>query len=151
MAQPKEMTISELQAETTRLQSVIGSLETAIADARTTLGHVRAELEKRMRPAVAPRVSDHALLRFIERVMGVDIESFRDRILTDTVRDAIAMGATAVVVEGVRLKIQDNTIVTVLDKREKPKLVANGTERRSSPSIADELEEMAAEKEAEFA
>tara|TARA_B100002049_G_scaffold210911_1_gene173627 strand:+ start:525 stop:752 length:228 start_codon:yes stop_codon:yes gene_type:complete len=66
-----------------------------------------------------PRVSDHALVRYLERVRGLDVEAIRAEILTPRTVDAMAFvgdgcvplcpGATAIV--------RDMTIITVLDRR----------------------------------
>lgn len=42
------------------------------------------------------RVSDHALLRYLERVLGVPVEQIRKAILSDTVLQAMAMKAPSV-------------------------------------------------------
>ncbi len=141
-------TITELQAESSRLQSLMAQLETNLADARASLGSVRAELEKRLRPAPEPRISDHAILRFLERAMGIDVASIKKRLLSDDVREAIKAGASAVIVDGVRLKVQDNTIVTVMDNSPRPpkRLLDRAREPDDGPSIEDGLLEYYEEK-----
>ena len=109
------LTITELETESVRLVSLLGQQESNLADTRAQLATVRAELDKRRRGAVESRLSDHALIRFLERSMGIDMAALKARILNDTVKTAIKAGATAVTVDGVRLKVQDNVIVTVLD------------------------------------
>ena len=42
------------------------------------------------------RVSDHALLRYLERVLGVPVEQIRKTMLSDTVLQAMAMKAPSV-------------------------------------------------------
>lgn len=62
-----------------------------------------------------PIVSDHALLRYLERVKGVDVESIKSEMLTPTVRMAINAGAQAVKLGcGAKIVIKGATIVTVL-------------------------------------
>lgn len=137
-----EMTISQLETETVRFQGLLAQCETSMADARAHLAAVRAELEKRRRPAIEPRISDHALLRYLERVMDVDISSLKLKLLTADVKDAIRAGASAVVVEGVRFKVQDNTIVTVMDTAPKqPKRMRRDRDLDDGPSLSDGLKE----------
>lgn len=60
------------------------------------------------------RVTDHAVLRYLERVEGLDLEAVRNRILSDAVLQAMIMRATSVHGHGFKLVIQDFTVVTTL-------------------------------------
>lgn len=62
-----------------------------------------------------PVVSTHALLRFIERVLEINVEMIREHILSPDNRAAIAAGATKIIAGGVTLVIKDGVVVTVLD------------------------------------
>jgi hypothetical protein len=64
--------------------------------------------------AELPGISDHALLRFIERILGIDVDALRGRILTQGVVAAIKAGASAVEVEGVKFVVKRGVIVTTL-------------------------------------
>lgn len=68
------------------------------------------------RPAPLPSVPDHAVIRYLERAKGVDIEAVR-RHIADLVKRGVAAGGDAVVVEGVKFVLRDNVVVTVLDRR----------------------------------
>lgn len=61
-----------------------------------------------------PIVTDHAVLRYLERAHGLDVEFFRGHIaaLTST---GVTNGATGVKVEGVNFVLQGETVVTVLE------------------------------------
>ena len=59
-------------------------------------------------------VTDHAVIRYLERVKGVDVDEVRREIL-EKVDQALEMGACGAVVEGHRYKIADGQVVTVLD------------------------------------
>lgn len=61
-----------------------------------------------------PRVSDHAVLRFLERVRGLDVEAVRAEILTPEIAMAIKAGAVAVTIKGLRFPVKEGCIVTVL-------------------------------------
>lgn len=61
------------------------------------------------------RVSDHAVLRFMERSLGLDVEAVRARILV-ICQPAAAVGAKAVKHDGVKFVISDMTVTTVLPK-----------------------------------
>lgn len=58
-------------------------------------------------------VSDHAVLRYLERVAGVDVEGLRARIWKQT-RSAAANKCSSTTVGGIRFEIRDGIIVTVL-------------------------------------
>ena len=109
-----EMTVTQLQQESSRLESRITELDRSLADVRASFGVVRSELAKRLRPSPEPRLSEHALLRYIERVYGVDIEAVRAEVMTPAIVAALKTGATAVTVKGVKMLAKDGTIVTVV-------------------------------------
>lgn len=60
-------------------------------------------------------MTDHALLRYIERVYGVDVEKIRDDAVTDMVKAAIAAGANVINIDGVKFLIKNGVIVTTYD------------------------------------
>ena len=60
-------------------------------------------------------VSDHALLRYLELVHGLDAEDYRGRIAR-LAESGIRHGSTGVIVEGVKLVIRDGRVVSVIDR-----------------------------------
>lgn len=64
---------------------------------------------------IEPRISEHALLRYIERAHGVDMTLLREHILSPRVVDAIRRGARSVRIDGVKFVIRNFKIVTVLE------------------------------------
>lgn len=60
-------------------------------------------------------VTDHALVRYLERVRGFDMAGLRRELLTDGVLQAMAMGASSVHAAGFKLIVANFSIVTVLD------------------------------------
>lgn len=65
-------------------------------------------------PSPLPRVSDHAVLRWIERRYGFDIEAERQKIDALTA-PAIAAGATVLKVDGVQFVLKGGRVVTTLE------------------------------------
>lgn len=63
-----------------------------------------------------PVVSDHALLRYIERAHGVDVEALRAHV-AGLVQKGVDLGAPLVVVEGVRFVLDGKRVVTVLQRK----------------------------------
>jgi hypothetical protein len=90
-----------------------------------------------MAKTVGPRVSDHAVLRYIERVMGVDVEQIRRGLLTPLVRQAMIAGAKQVTIEGVTFVIDNQTLVTVVEKQRSSRLVRQVPLRKGSVLLED--------------
>lgn len=59
-----------------------------------------------------PHVTDHALVRYLERVVGVDLDVHRQAIEA-RVAGAVALGASAIVSEGYRYALTDSVVITV--------------------------------------
>lgn len=83
------------------------------------------------------RVSDHALLRFLERVGGVDIAAIRASIAQATDR-AAQLGAYKVVIDGYRYVLREDEHGPVVVTVEKPDTVPI---RRSGRRRQDREEE----------
>lgn len=58
-------------------------------------------------------VSDHAVLRLIQRRLGVDTEAIRTEIAT-ALRPVHGMGASAVLIDGITYTIRGDTVTTAL-------------------------------------
>lgn len=58
-------------------------------------------------------ISDHAVLRYLERVQGVDIERIR-REIGARVDHAATQGACGIIIDGFSYKIEDGIVTTVL-------------------------------------
>lgn len=96
----------------------------AIEDERTRLGQevgrkknelntVRQKIDSFM--AKEPVVTEHALLRYIERVMGINLEEIRGRILTEQNRKAIEFaGSCKIKSDGVEFVVKDRCVVSVV-------------------------------------
>lgn len=114
-----EADIASIKAE---MAARMGGVEAEAQRLRTRLGQVQSELARReARDAMVPTISDHALLRFIERSYGVDIEAMKAELLTATVIMAIKAGATAVKSPAGTMVIKGSTVVTFLDPEMRPK------------------------------
>ncbi|MGH1577724.1 hypothetical protein [Planktotalea sp.] len=68
------------------------------------------------RPGNLP-VTDHAVLRWIERFGFVDVEAVRAQIFRET-HEALKSGASKLKVNGTEYRIKDGVVVTLIDKRE---------------------------------
>lgn len=66
-----------------------------------------------------PHVSDHAVLRYMERAKGIDIESVRTHIAL-LCRSAVNAGAASLKTEGVEFQFKNRTVITVTPKTRGP-------------------------------
>ena len=57
-----------------------------------------------------PHVTDHAVLRYIERAHGVDVEAIRDHI-AETARIGVEHGAKAVITGHVKFIIENGRVI----------------------------------------
>lgn len=60
-------------------------------------------------------VSDHAVIRYMERVIGVDIEAVRDEIRHKVRLSVAHPTATGILVDGFRYVLADGAVVTIID------------------------------------
>lgn len=69
------------------------------------------------------RITDHACVRFMERAMGVDVESVRQKILK-VCEGPHAAGAVSVRAHGVKFEISGGAVVTVVPDHRGPSRTA---------------------------
>lgn len=82
----------------------------------------------------ACRVSDHAICRYLERAMGLNIDLVREHILTLCAGPA-SFGAVCVRAEGLRFETAHNAVVTVAPDHQLP---SNTSRDRARDKIARE-------------
>lgn len=77
---------------------------------RKTFDRGDADLRRARQQA---KVSDHAVIRWLERVDRWEIAAIREAMLTEAVLHAMALGASQVTVDGLTYCLSDHTITTV--------------------------------------
>lgn len=82
-------------------------------------------------------VTDHALVRYLERVQGCDLALLRAQIAA-VVEGGVDLGASGVRVDGFVYKIVGATVVTVQPACE-PKLSTGGVAHRNRVREADDV------------
>ena len=90
----------------------LGNIDRQLSKLRAEREAVYQELKK---ASETPRCSDHAVIRYLERLHGFSFEHVRSQLLTPTVVAAMDAGVGSVKVNGATLKISGRTITTVLD------------------------------------
>lgn len=83
-------------------------------------------------------ISDHAVLRFMQRCHGIDVEAYR-RELAARVENAIAAGATSVKVAGFVFHIKGGVLATVVPAKQRH--VPRSRKARGTPSRRDWMED----------
>lgn len=66
-------------------------------------------------------ISDHAFVRWLERVHGLDVDRLKDTMADETIEAAAALGAHAVKKNGVKYIINGGRVVTVVTKEQRVK------------------------------
>lgn len=110
-----EDAICRLTSQLERIDHNIQALKRDRQLVADELNRARQALAKRRVARPEPAVSAHALLRYLERVLEIDLKAMESSLLTPTVRQAMQAGATRVTINGVDFVIKDNVIVTVLN------------------------------------
>lgn len=66
-----------------------------------------------------PVITDHAILRYIERVCEVDLDKLRAVLMTDSLKAALASGATSLKTDACTFIIEGGAVITVLGPKMK--------------------------------
>lgn len=108
----QQLRISELDAELKPLRERISQLDKQKAGVAAAVQRLKHSLAT-MRKGVT--VSDHAVVRYLERRYGFDFESVRAEIATPALRAAAEAGASGWKVDGGTFRIQNGTVVTYVE------------------------------------
>lgn len=86
-----------------------------IVEASAEISRIDAEIEALKQSDIV--ITEHALLRYLERVKGIDLAAVREEILTPTVREQIALLPSGTFpVNDFKLRVKQRTVVTILTK-----------------------------------
>jgi len=111
---------NKLQSERKALNIEIQDKQKQSSDMKTRIDGFQKKIEKLK--AQKPKdliVSEHAMLRYIERVMGIDLQELQERILPpEKAMEVKAMGNCTYGMGDHRLTVKDGVIVTVLGDEE---------------------------------
>jgi hypothetical protein len=69
-----------------------------------------------MTRTIVPQVSDHAVVRYLQRVYELDFEALKREILTPEIAGQIAAGAITVTVRGFKAPVENGVIKTILPR-----------------------------------
>ena len=108
-----ERNVKQLKKDREMYQVLIGQLNKKISDGEVEL----SELKKKLNTfATNSFVSDHATLRYLERLGLIDLSNLKKSILTEEVLNAIYVGADKVHSNGLEFRIKNGKIVTIINE-----------------------------------
>ena len=104
----------KLQSEIEAIKIEREILNNKLQNAERNLGKIREEIKK-LKEGNKIIVSEHAMLRYIERVLGIDLKEIERRILTDEVKEQykIVGNGRFPINDEFRALIRDNIVVTI--------------------------------------
>lgn len=106
----------ELERELHDINKSIPGLKQSVAVSQSNLSKAQNRLTELTAmlntDASGPTVSDHAVLRYLERKLDLDIKGIRDEILTPLAIGAIRAGATSIKSGGMEFRVRNKTITT---------------------------------------
>lgn len=115
--------LKQLQVRRTKLQAEVSRLDTERKAAQKAHSEAQREL-KRLDGEILrstsgePIVSEHAMLRYIERVMGINLECVQNEILTDQRKALIKqLGSGRYQMGDHTIVVKDNIVVSILDRK----------------------------------
>lgn len=104
---------AKLEAEIKALEEDRNKVSQDISRKKNELNTVQQKIESYT--VIEPVVTEHAMLRYIERVLGIDLAEIQARILTQQNRQAIQFaGSCKIKSEGVELVVKDRRVVSVV-------------------------------------
>lgn len=131
-----EQRLATIASEQRDLRSKLTELSQEEAALRPQIGELKKELAAIDRE---PRITDHAVLRYLERFYGFNIEEVRSRLMTRNVVAGIQMGANAISIEGGKLMVTDNVVTTFIPST--AAMTKGRQSKRNRRSILREMEE----------
>ena len=108
--------IARIKVELAPIRDFIGQSERKLA----ALSSERDQLKQRLQELKGrPVVSDHALVRYLERKYGFDSEAVRKEMLTPEVETAVRAGAAGCKSHGGTFKFRGMTVTTFIHPKTK--------------------------------
>jgi chromosome segregation ATPase len=102
----------ELELKSDQLKSDLAEINRSYQKVRDDLAAIASQIE---RETAVPLVTEHAVLRYAERVLGVDTEDIKSRILTQDLAGKIkSLGSGKYPIgDGRRAVVKGNVIVSI--------------------------------------
>jgi len=109
---------AKTRSEVDRLRNEREATEKRVRNLQARLNAVKDEQQKLYGKGV--RITDHALVRYFERVLGYDLEAIKAAIVPVKTAEQIGVIKSGLFpVEDFRVRVKSGTVVTVVNKRKK--------------------------------
>ena len=109
-----QVRLAKAEAEAGAAKEEVRAAQKREAEAAKLVASLRQQVEEYQAKGGEPMVTEHALLRYFERVLGYDLEEIRGMILNDTTRAYIEQfGSGKIPGKGFRIVVKDRAVVTV--------------------------------------
>lgn len=110
----------ETQRRISGLQNEAASLQRKIETERRELSSIDRSINALKERGKDIVISEHAILRYIERVVGMDIEDLKKDILPEMTKLQIkALGNGVFPAQTHKVRVKDNVVITILTNGEK--------------------------------
>lgn len=115
----KQVRLTKLEAEIKEDEDRLSMERQAVQVKQREAGSLRAAInaffEAQKRSEMESVVSEHAMIRYFERVAHIDLDAVRKEILTDAAKDMIRqLGNGTYPVNGFKIKVQDGCVTTII-------------------------------------
>lgn len=106
-------TLKGLQTARSRLDAEISRIKGELDKAQRELKEIQSQIKQLTKRVVA---SEHAILRFLERKRGINIDEIKEEILSDTLKGQIEqLGSGKFPIgDGLRAIVKQNVIVSII-------------------------------------
>lgn len=139
----KHLTTRREQAERRlkALRDELTSLDQKIRTETREIGNIDAQIvqlqAKAKNQTKTVLFTEHAILRYLERVKGLDLAQVKKEMVPDLVTQQIrALGNGEYPVGTHSVKVKDNTVITILTKEEKPQPPASPKPSHTKPVVS---------------
>lgn len=96
------------------LKDEVASLENQLRECNTEIKELNKRIDAISKQRLEPVLTEHALLRYLERVKGVDLKAIHEEILTPEVKHQIGViGSGSFTQNGYRLIVKQGIVITI--------------------------------------
>lgn len=117
----EQQTLKQLQTRLSKLESDKTIYSKDFSEAKSVLDstvnkikQVKAQIESLKEKELI--VSEHAMLKYIERLYGVDLDELKGLILTDSLKQMAKMGDGRYPLDGCKAVVKGGVVVTILEE-----------------------------------
>lgn len=144
-----QVLITKIETEIQHLSAEMRLVQENISTKTAQLQSYKEQLLKLQKNSQELIVSEHAVLRYLQRVYGLDLEKLNSEIVPESLKSRIAsLGNGTYAADGFRIRVVDNMVVTVLESEDissgkKPSLKKTAKKqmiKKAQDAIKEELQ-----------